>query len=512
MGILGAEVADQGRGDLRTLVSGAPQGFLEFSESAEGDRAYRGVLVGERVPQQEVADARIGDLGKPPGHRDPAGRIAVRPAGEEQEEPLLVLGVEGPHGSGAHLGIGRLHPPDQRVRDLGVPHLAESAKRLPADRGNRIVERLDEPRSGCGAHRQAGLPERLDDADRFDPDGVARVAEFGGDVLGHRQPRGAEPANAERPDDRIRRAGIGAMQGHEFRIPETGRGPCRNPPERSRGTAASEDSAGVLRVAPVVPDAGQGEESEPRFVPGRPPPERLDVLAPVGVAGRFHQFGKPARDDLAGAFASPPPDGLDRLLANPARAVLKRRLECGDRLCRQRIFNDAQGEGRGRANGSRFVGGESGDQRFDGFGPADASEGEHRPAPHLGVRIEDPVPEPPVPEGPRVFEREDACKPLGSGKDRWARQLPDAGAALQRRRLRGDRCRREKKARACEQNPRAGSRPRNPAGQRESVVSQRVWRRMTSSRSAKPIPAPSGIGSEPSGSTVTGGSMISSVK
>ena len=234
VGILRAEVADQRRDDLRTLFGVTPQDFLQFAESGEGDRPYPRVSVGERVPQEEIADARVGNLRKPAGHRDPACRIAVRPAGEQQEEPLLVLGVEGPHGAGAHLGIGRLHPPDQRFRDLRVPHVGQPPKRLPADRGNRIVEYLEEPRCGCGAHRKVGLRERPDDADRFDPDGVARVAEFRGDILGDREPRGAETADAKRPDDRIRRARIGAMQGHEVRIPEPGRGPRRSPPERSR--------------------------------------------------------------------------------------------------------------------------------------------------------------------------------------------------------------------------------------------------------------------------------------
>ena len=183
-------------------------------------------------------------------------------------------------------------------------------------------------------------------------------------------------------------------------------------------------------VTTVVPDPGQGKEPEPRLVPGRPPPERLDVLAPVGVAGHFHQFGEPAGDDLAGAFASPPSDSLDGFLPNAARAVEQRRLECRDRFRRQWVFNDAQGEGRGRANGSRLVGGESGNQRFDGFGAADASESEHRPAPHLGVGVVYPVPEPPVAEGPGVLERKDTGQALGSGEDRRGRRLAFPAGAL----------------------------------------------------------------------------------
>lgn len=49
-------------------------------------------------------------------------------------------------------------------------------------------------------------------------------------------------------------------------------------------------------------------------------------------------------------------------------------------------------------------------------------------------------------------------------------------------------------------------------GQRARVNSETVWRRIASSRRAKPKPGPVGTATEPSAATVTGGSMISSVK
>ena len=137
--------------------------------------------------------------------------------------------------------------------------------------------------------------------------------------------------------------------------------------------------------------------------------------------GRRDERCEPRADEFAGAVPAPPTERLDGLFPHAARGVGQR---CGESLdggLREWIFDDPERERGGGADRPGRVAGERQHQRVHGFGTADASEGQHRPAPHLGIRIGDPVGEPAVAERTGVFEFEHPRQPFRGRKRRRLR-------------------------------------------------------------------------------------------